>query len=212
MARTAALNSSATKARGSITHLFVFLQRWITVSVADSSLEWNENKAIIQRVRACRKGRKGHAAVQEFRLTSVLSLVHLRPLSTTQPTALWFHTDASALAGSPRPSSIRGQGEPRGHPFSPCCSPCPVAALSDPICSWAQSGGSCQAGWAWGTAQLVTWGRASGWALGGEGACTRLGRLQHLCKHHRASLGRIRATAAFWGFFALSWDVSELKM
>jgi len=110
MARTAALNSSATKARGSITHLFVFLQRCITVSVADSSLEWNENKAIIQRTRACRKGRKGHTAVQEFRPTSALGLVHLRPLSITQPTALWFHTDTAALTESPRPSGIGARG------------------------------------------------------------------------------------------------------
>lgn len=58
MAPTAILNSSVMKARRSITHLFVFLLLWITVSIADSSLEWNENKTIIHRVKPCRKGEK----------------------------------------------------------------------------------------------------------------------------------------------------------
>lgn len=58
MAPTAILNSSVMKACRSITHLFVFLLLWITVSIADSSLEWNENKTIIHPVKPCRKGEK----------------------------------------------------------------------------------------------------------------------------------------------------------
>lgn len=58
MAPTAILNSSVMKACRSITHLFVFLLLWITVSIADSSLEWNGNKTIIHRVKLCRKGKK----------------------------------------------------------------------------------------------------------------------------------------------------------
>lgn len=58
MAPTAMLNFSVMKACRSITHLFVFLLLWITVSIADSSLEWNENKTIIHRVKLCRKGEK----------------------------------------------------------------------------------------------------------------------------------------------------------
>lgn len=58
MAPAAILNSSVMKACRSITHLFVFLLLWITVSIADSSLEWNENKTIIHRVKLCRKGKK----------------------------------------------------------------------------------------------------------------------------------------------------------
>lgn len=70
MAYTAKLNSSVMKARRSITHLFVFLLLWITVSIADSSLEWNENKTIIHQVKLCRKGKK---AMISFR-SSALSL------------------------------------------------------------------------------------------------------------------------------------------
>lgn len=70
MAYTATLNSSVMKARRSITHLFVFLLLWITVSIADSSLEWNENKTIIHLVKLCRKGEK---AMISFR-SSALSL------------------------------------------------------------------------------------------------------------------------------------------
>lgn len=70
MAYTAMLNSSVMKARRSITHLFVFLLLWITVSIADSSLEWNENKTIIHQVKLCRKGEK---AMISFR-SSGLSL------------------------------------------------------------------------------------------------------------------------------------------
>lgn len=76
MARTAALNSGVMKASGSITHLFVFLLRWITVSMADSLLEWNENKTIIQRMRVCRKGKKSCDFFQEF--ISLMGHVHLR--------------------------------------------------------------------------------------------------------------------------------------
>lgn len=70
MAYTAMLNSSVMKACRSITHLFVFLLLWITVSIADSSLEWNENKTIIHQVKLCRKGGK---AMISFR-SSALSL------------------------------------------------------------------------------------------------------------------------------------------
>lgn len=70
MAPIAILNSSVMKACRSITHLFVFLLLWITVSIADSSLEWNENKTIIHRVKLCRKGEK---AMISFR-TSALFL------------------------------------------------------------------------------------------------------------------------------------------
>lgn len=58
MASAAILNPSVMKACRSITHLFVFLLLWITVSVADSSLEWNGNKTIIHQVKLCRKGEK----------------------------------------------------------------------------------------------------------------------------------------------------------
>lgn len=58
MASAAILNPSVMKACRSITHLFVFLLPWITVSIADSSLEWNGNKTIIHRVKLCRKGEK----------------------------------------------------------------------------------------------------------------------------------------------------------
>lgn len=68
MAYTAMLNSSVMKARRSITHLFVFLLLWITVSIADSSLEWNENKTIIHQVKLCRKGEK---AMISFRSSSL---------------------------------------------------------------------------------------------------------------------------------------------
>lgn len=78
MAWRAALNSSVMKARRSITHLLVFLLRWITGSLADSSAEWNENKTIIQRLRVFRKGRKGCDCFQEFRPISVVGHVHLR--------------------------------------------------------------------------------------------------------------------------------------
>lgn len=66
MAYTATLNSIVMKARRSITHLFVFLLLWITVSIADSSLEWNENKTIIHLVKLCRKGERlwSHSEVQ----------------------------------------------------------------------------------------------------------------------------------------------------
>lgn len=55
---TAIVNSGVMKACRSITHLFVFLLLWITVSIADSSLEWNENKTVIHRVKLCTKGKK----------------------------------------------------------------------------------------------------------------------------------------------------------
>lgn len=46
--------------------------------MADSSLEWKENKAIIQRMRVCGKDRKGCDSFQEFRPISVMGHVHLR--------------------------------------------------------------------------------------------------------------------------------------
>ena len=58
MASAVILNPSVMKACRSITHLFVFLLLWITVSIADSSLEWNGNKTIIHQVKLCRKGEK----------------------------------------------------------------------------------------------------------------------------------------------------------
>lgn len=46
--------------------------------MADSSLEWKENKAIIQRMRVCGKDRKACDSFQEFRPISVMGYVHLR--------------------------------------------------------------------------------------------------------------------------------------
>ena len=107
------------KACGSITHLLVFLLHWITVSVANSSSEWNENKTIIQRMRVCRKGRKGCDSFQEFRLISVMGHVHLRqekisrwcPREPHYPFAFGPTETPQLWQGPSGRPSLRGTGE-----------------------------------------------------------------------------------------------------
>lgn len=234
MAWTAALNSSAMKARGSITHLFVFLRHWITGSVADSSLEWNENKTIIQRTRACRKGRRCRGAFQEFRPISLVGHVHLRqercPRGPRFPFAFYFREKPWPWWGPSGRPGLRGSegGEGSGASLS---SPLLLwehrarwqraAPFSDLICSQEQSSVCHQAGWVQGSAGEGTWDTCtrrdfqawwlealrlcSSWFLW---CCCGKGRAGHPCIYGRTSLRRNRATAAFWGPFGLSWDVS----